>query len=210
MYLAKNYKYLGCFLFVFAFFLLVFQEVVMSDDISTKEGPYQLATFAGGCFWCMEPPFDKVNGVISTTSGYTGGSSKNPTYKDVSSGRTTHAEAIQIKFDPGLVSYKELLDVYWRNIDPLAKDRQFCDTGKQYRSAIFYHDQEQKKLAQETKAALEKQAKFSAGIKTEIKEATEFYPAEEYHQDYYKKNPISYKRYRIGCRRDARLRELWG
>jgi peptide-methionine (S)-S-oxide reductase len=166
------------------------------------------ATFAGGCFWCMEPPFDKLDGVVSTTSGYTGGQKKNPTYKEVSAGGTGHAEAVEIVYDPKKVSYQKLLDVFWANIDPLARDRQFCDVGTQYRSAIFYHGDEQKRLAEASKA--EAQKRFKQGIATEIVPAATFYPAEEYHQDYYEKNPIRYKLYRSGCGRDRRLDELWG
>lgn len=166
------------------------------------------ATFAGGCFWCMEHPFDELNGVISTTSGYTGGKTKNPTYEQVSAGGTGHAESVRVVYDPDKIGYKKLLDVFWHNIDPLAKNRQFCDEGSQYRSAIFYHDEEQRRLAEESKAALEKARGWR--IVTEIVPPGEFYPAEEYHQDYYKKNPIRYKLYRTGCGRDRRLRELWG
>ena len=168
------------------------------------------ATFAGGCFWCMEPPFDKLPGVISTTSGYTGGQKPNPTYEEVSSGRTGHAEAVQVVYDPKKVSYEQLLDVFWHNIDPTVKNQQFCDVGSQYRTGIFYHDDEQKRLAEASKAALEKSKPFKAPIVTEITRASEFYPAEEYHQDFYLKNPVRYKFYRNGCGRDARLEQLWG
>lgn len=166
------------------------------------------ATFAGGCFWCMEAPFDKLDGVISTTSGYTGGKVKNPTYEQVSSGRTGHTEAVEIRFDPNKVSYAALVEVFWRNIDPTVSNRQFCDSGSQYRSAIFFHDEAQKKLALSTKARIESEKGWK--IKTEIVPASTFYPAEEYHQDYYLKNPVRYKYYRGGCGRDARLSELWG
>jgi peptide-methionine (S)-S-oxide reductase len=168
------------------------------------------ATFAGGCFWCMEPPFDKVEGVVSTTSGYTGGEVKNPTYHQVSAGGTGHAEALEVVFDPSKVSYQKLLEVYWHNIDPLAVDRQFCDGGNQYRTAIFTHGDEQLRLAQESKEALVRSHRFDQPIATEIEPAGEFYPAEEYHQDYYEKNPVRYKMYRTGCGRDRRLKELWG
>ncbi len=168
------------------------------------------ATFAGGCFWCMEPPYDKLPGVISTTSGYAGGQKKDPTYEEVSAGVTGHAEVVQVLYDPAKVSYSKLLEVFWHNIDPFAKNRQFCDTGSQYRTAIFYHDETQKKLALESKAALEKSGKFKDSIVTEIVSLKEFYPAEEYHQDFYKKNPLHYKTYRMGCRRDNRLEEIWG
>jgi peptide-methionine (S)-S-oxide reductase len=168
------------------------------------------ATFAGGCFWCMEPPFDKIDGVISTTSGYTGGTLKNPTYKQVSRGDTGHAEAIQLVYDPERVSYAELLDVFWHNIDPTRIDGQFCDTGSQYRSEIFYHNTEQEQLAQQSKAALIELKPFKDPVLTGITPFSTFYPAEEYHQDYYQKNPVRYKFYRYGCGRDKRLEELWG
>jgi len=168
------------------------------------------ATFAGGCFWCMEPPYDKLAGVISTTSGYIGGQKPNPTYEEVSSGRTGHAEAVQVVYDPKKVSYEQLLDVFWHNIDPTVKNQQFCDVGSQYRTGIFYHDDEQRRLAEASKATLEKSKPFKAPIVTEITRAGEFYPAEEYHQDYYLKNPVRYKFYRNGCGRDARLEQLWG
>jgi peptide-methionine (S)-S-oxide reductase len=167
-----------------------------------------VATFAGGCFWCVEADFDKVEGVLSTVSGYIGGKTANPTYNQVSAGGTEHAEAVEIAYDPAKVSYEKLLDVFWRNIDPLAKDRQFCDAGDQYRSAIFYHDEEQRRLAETSKKKVE--ARFDAPIQTQILPATTFYKAEEYHQDYYLKNPSKYKFYRWNCGRDARLKVLWG
>ena len=168
------------------------------------------ATFAGGCFWCVESDFDKIPGVISTTSGYIGGKIDNPTYKQVSAGITGHAEAVEIEFDPQKVNYEQLLQYFWRTIDPTVKDRQFCDHGAQYRSAIFYHDDTQRRAAETSKAALEKTKPFKQPIVTEIAQATRFWPAEEYHQDYYKKNPIRYNFYRTGCGRDSRLKELWG
>lgn len=174
------------------------------------EGKLETATFAGGCFWCMEPPFDKTEGVVSTTVGYTGGQTPNPTYEQVSSGGTGHAESLEVVFDPAGVTYKQLLDLFWHNIDPLARDRQFCDVGEQYRSAIFYHGEEQKRLSEESKATLEKSGRFPEPLATQIVPATTFYPAEEYHQDYYRKNPVRYKFYRFSCGRDQRLRELWG
>ena len=168
-----------------------------------------LATFAGGCFWCVEADFDKVPGVLSTTSGYTGGKVTNPTYNQVSAGGTGHAEAVEIAFDPSKVSYQKLLDVFWRNHDPLAKDRQFCDRGDQYRPAIFYHDEEQRRLAEASKKAV--QEKFAPRVvQTEIVKAGPFTKAEDYHQDYYEKNPVRYKFYRYNCGRDQRLEELWG
>ena len=168
------------------------------------------ATFAGGCFWCMEHPFDALPGVVSVTSGYTGGQKVNPTYQEVSAGGTGHAEAVQIVYDPSKINYGKLLGVFWHNIDPTTKDRQFCDSGNQYRSAIFYHTEEQRKEAMQSKAALEKTKPFKEPVVTEIVPAGEFYPAEEYHQRYYKKNPIRYRYYRSGCGRDRRLKELWG
>ena len=168
------------------------------------------ATFAGGCFWCMEGPFDALNGVISTTSGYIGGSKKDPTYQQVSSGSTGHTEAVQIVYDPSKVTYEKLLDVFWHNIDPTARNQQFCDVGTQYRSGIFYHDDAQKKAAEASRAALEKNRPFKGAIVSEITAATPFYAAEDYHQDYYLKNPVRYRFYRQGCGRDARLKELWG
>ena len=168
------------------------------------------ATFAGGCFWCMEPPFEALDGVVSVTSGYTGGAKDRPTYEEVSAGGTGHAESVEIAYDPAKVSYQKLLDVFWHNVDPTTPDRQFCDKGRQYRTAIFYHDDTQKRLAEESKAALERTGKLPGPIVTEIVSAGPFWPAEEYHQDYYKKNPVRYRYYRYGCGRDARLRELWG
>lgn len=168
------------------------------------------ATFAGGCFWCMEPPFDKLDGVVSTTSGYTGGPEKNPTYEQVSYGRTGHAEAVRVLYDPEKITYRELLDVFWRNIDPMTADRQFCDGGKQYRTGIYFHDEEQQRLAEQTKREIEQSGILERPIVTEIVAAGEFWPAEEYHQDFYVKNPAHYKRYRTGCGRDRVLEEIWG
>jgi peptide-methionine (S)-S-oxide reductase len=168
------------------------------------------ATFAGGCFWCMEPPFDRLAGVVSTTSGYTGGDKVDPSYEVVSAGGTGHAESVEVLYDPAKVSYERLLDVFWHNVDPTVRDRQFCDTGHQYRTAIFYHDDTQKRLAEQSKAALEKSKPFKEPIVTEIVPAGRFYPAEEYHQDYYKKNPVRYRFYRYNCGRDRRLEQLWG
>ena len=166
------------------------------------------ATFAGGCFWCMEPPFDAVPGVAATISGYMGGQEKNPTYEEVSAGVTGHAEVVQILYDPKKVTYEQLLEVYWRNIDPLAANRQFCDAGTQYRSAIFFHDESQRRLAEQSK--IEKAKRFREPIVTQIVGASDFTRAEEYHQDFYKKSPVRYKTYRFGCGRDRRLAELWG
>jgi peptide-methionine (S)-S-oxide reductase len=169
-----------------------------------------VATFAGGCFWCMEPPYDKLPGVVATISGYTGGAKTNPSYEDVSSGATGHAESVQVVYDPKKVTYEQLLEVFWHNVDPTVKDRQFCDTGSQYRTAIFYHDDAQRRAAEASKAAIEKSKPFKEPIVTQIQMAGTFYPAEDYHQDYYKKNPVRYQIYRSGCGRDARLKQLWG
>ncbi|HEX6008191.1 MAG TPA: peptide-methionine (S)-S-oxide reductase MsrA [Burkholderiales bacterium] len=176
----------------------------------SKPAAVAKATFAGGCFWCMEEAFDPVPGVIATVSGYMGGKTRNPTYEQVSTGRTGHAEVVQIEYDPKRVTYEKLLEVFWRNIDPTQRDAQFCDHGSQYRSAIFYHDAEQKRLAEASRSALVKSKPFKGEIVTEITQAAEFYPAEDYHQDYYRKNPVRYKFYKTGCGRAARLKELWG
>jgi peptide-methionine (S)-S-oxide reductase len=169
-----------------------------------------LATFAGGCFWCMEAPYDKVPGVVSTTSGYMGGTMKNPTYHDVSSGSTGHAEVVQVVYDPKKVSYDKLLEVYWHNVDPTVQDRQFCDVGTQYRTTIFVHTPEQKATAEKSKELLAMTKPFKDPIVTPIVDAGDFWPAEDYHQDYYIKNPLRYQYYRTGCGRDARLKALWG
>jgi peptide-methionine (S)-S-oxide reductase len=168
------------------------------------------AIFGGGCFWCMEEAFDKVEGVITTTSGYSGGPEVNPTYEQVSSHQTGHAEVVEVVYDPAKVSYQNLLYAFWRNVDPLTKDEQFCDGGAQYRSAIFATTDEQLRLAQESKAELEKSGRFKEPIVTEILPAGAFYAAEEYHQDYHTKNPIRYKFYKTGCGRQSRLEALWG
>jgi peptide-methionine (S)-S-oxide reductase len=166
------------------------------------------ATFAGGCFWCMEPPFDKLPGVLSTTSGYTGGSTTAPTYEQVSAGRTGHAEVVEIVYDPGKVTYAQLLEVFWRNVDPLTANAQFCDVGSQYRAAIFVHDETQRRLAEESKRAVART--LGKDVVTEIVPASKFWPAEDYHQDFYKKSPIRYNLYRAGCGRDQRLEAIWG
>lgn len=168
------------------------------------------ATFAGGCFWCMEEVYDKVPGVISTVSGFMGGHVRNPTYEQVTTDRTGHAEVVQVEYDPAKVSYARLLEVYWRNVDPTQKDGQFCDHGPHYRTAIFFHDDEQRRLAEASRAALQKNKPFKGEIVTEINPAGAFYPAEGYHQDFHLKNPTRYKFYKTGCGRDARLQQLWG
>jgi peptide-methionine (S)-S-oxide reductase len=195
------------------FKLIVLLPIILLTSIAAtaaaKDDPqHQVATFAGGCFWCMEPPFDKLDGVISTTSGYTGGKLANPSYKQVSAGKTGHTEAVQVVFDPARISYAELLDVFWKNIDPLASNRQFCDIGSQYRSGIFFHDEKQRQLAEASRQQIA--SRFSQPVVTEITALESFYPAEEYHQDYYLKNPLRYKYYRYGCGRDQRLQALWG
>lgn len=169
---------------------------------------YERATFAGGCFWCMEPPFDKLDGVVATISGYTAGSVANPTYEQVSAGGTGHTEAVRILYDPKRISYEQLLEVYWRNVDPLDAGGQFCDRGSQYRSGIYTHGAEQRQLAEASRARA--QETLGQKIVTEIVPASAFYTAEEYHQDYYEKNPLRYKYYRNGCGRDRRLQALWG
>ena len=188
------------------FILLPFQLIHTEPAQAASEK----TTFAGGCFWCMEAPFDKLPGVVSVTPGYSGGQAKNPTYEQVSAGGTGHAESVQIVFDPSKTSYSQLLDIFWHNIDPTVKDRQFCDVGSQYRSAIFYHSEEQRRAAQQSKADLEKNKPFKGPVLSEITPAGMFYAAEEYHQHYYKKNPLRYAYYRNGCGRDRRLKELWG
>lgn len=190
--------------------LAALPAVAAGPDGRTSGPRLETATFAGGCFWCMEPPFDRLNGVVSTTAGYTGGTARNPTYEQVSSGGTGHAESVRVVYDPAKVGYARLLEVFWHNIDPTVKDRQFCDIGNQYRSAIFYHDENQRKLALESRQRIERTKRFREPIVTEIVAAGEFYPAEEYHQNYYRKNPIRYKYYRYSCGRDKRLGELWG
>jgi methionine-S-sulfoxide reductase len=169
-----------------------------------------VATFAGGCFWCVESDFDKVDGVVETISGFTGGHTKNPTYGEVGQGQTGHAEAVQLKYDPSKVSYEKLLDYYWRHVDLVDGGGQFCDRGNQYRPAIFTHTPEQKKLAEESKVALAKSGRFKEPIAVEIVPASAFTAAEDYHQDYYKKNPLKYRYYRYSCGRDARIATLWG
>ncbi len=181
-----------------------------SQEISGPADSLVTATFAGGCFWCMEHPFDQLAGVASVTSGYTGGRTENPTYEQVSSGGTGHAEAVQVVYDPRKIAYPALLEVFWHNIDPLTPNAQFCDRGSQYRSAVFYRSDEQRKEAEASKRTLEQSGRFQQPIVTEIVKASTFYPAEEYHQHYYRKNPVRYNFYRWNCGRDARLKKLWG
>ncbi len=169
----------------------------------------KLATFAGGCFWCMEPPYDKLDGVISTTSGFSGGTVKNPSYKQVVRGGTGHTEVVQVRYDDEIISYQQLLEVYWVNVDPLDGNGQFCDRGSTYRPEIFYHDDEQKQLALASKKVLEESERFETAIAVDITSFEAFYAAEESHQDYYQKNPIRYKLYRTGCGRDSVLSQRW-
>ena len=181
---------------------------VASMTRSNQEG-FKTATFGGGCFWCMQPPFDGVEGVASTTVGYSGGHDDTPTYEEVCSGVTGHAEVIQVVYDPSKITYPQLLDIFWRNIDPTAVDRQFADVGTQYRTAIFYHDDEQKRLAEESKRRLEESGKFDKPIATQIVQAATFYPAETYHQQYYLKNPTHYESYKVGSGRAGYLKKTW-
>ncbi|KIQ96401.1 peptide-methionine (S)-S-oxide reductase MsrA [Lysobacter sp. A03] len=182
-----------------------------STHAEAKPEGIQTAIFAGGCFWCMEPPYDTLPGVISTESGYIGGTVANPTYEQVSAGRTRHAEALRVTYDPARVDYPKLLEVFWRNIDPVAVDRQFCDVGNQYRSAIFPVNDEQRRIAEASKKTLQADPRFrQQTIATRIEPTATFYPAESYHQDYYRKNPVRYKYYRYSCGRDRRLEEIWG
>jgi peptide-methionine (S)-S-oxide reductase len=185
--------------------------LVLAIAPATQDKPeLAKATFAGGCFWCMEPPYDAIDGVVSTTSGYIGGHVDNPSYEMVSSGGTGHTEAMQVVYDPAKVSYQQLLDVFWINIDPTDANGQFCDRGSQYRSGIFYHDEEQRKLAEASKIKLETSGRLAKPVVTEITEAPTFYAAEEYHQDYYQRHAFRYKLYRRGCGRDRVLQKLWG
>lgn len=170
----------------------------------------QTAIFAGGCFWCMEPVFDKMPGVLSVMPGYTGGTTSNPSYQEVCTGETGHVEAVRIVFDPARVSYRELLRVFWRNIDPTTKNRQFCDYGSQYQTAVFYADEEQRREAEESREEAQRENLLGAAVVTEILPASEFYPAEEFHRQYYRKEPYHYQRYHDGCGRNWRLKELWG
>jgi peptide-methionine (S)-S-oxide reductase len=197
------------FFAVVAFLLSASGHVLAQAPGGPPAAQKATAIFAGGCFWCTEADFDKVPGVLSTTSGYIGGKTANPSYEQVSSGSTGHTEGVQVVYDPTKVSYEQLLDVFWRSIDPLVKDQQFCDRGDMYRTAIFYSNDQERQLAETSKKAVE--AKFKPRVVfTQIAPAGPFYKAEEYHQDYYVKNPVRYKFYRYNCGRDQRLEELWG
>jgi len=188
-------------------FILGFTTEVIAQEANAKT---ETAVFSGGCFWCVESDFDKMPGVLKTTSGYIGGHKKNPGYKEVSAGTTGHTEAVEVVYDPNKITYRELADRFWLTIDPTVKNQQFCDHGEQYRTGIFYNNQQRKMDAEQSKQEIEKTKPFNQAIVTEITTATTFYPAEDYHQDYYKKNPLRYKFYRYNCGRDARLEELWG
>ncbi len=189
-------------LLIFTFSLFLFYAPAQAEQ--------QVAIFAGGCFWCMQAPFDALPGVIATKAGYTGGKKDNPTYEETSSGSTGHREAVEVSFDPQKITYKKLLEVYWKNIDPLDSKGQFCDKGEQYTSAVFYQNEEQKKAFEISKTEIEKKGQLKSKIETLLLPAQKFYAAEDYHQSYYKKNPVRYKYYRLRCGRDNRLKELWG
>lgn len=195
-------------LFAYGLLSLALTGQTMAGDAARSSTTLVSAIFAGGCFWCVEADFEKLAGVVEAESGYTGGHLANPTYQQVSRGGTGHAEAVRVLYDPGKVTYEQLLDYFWHHIDPTVKNQQFCDVGDQYRSGIYYQDESQRKSAEASRISLEKSGRFTH-IYTEIAPAGKFYLAEEYHQDYYKKNPVRYKIYRTGCGRDARVNELW-
>ena len=190
--------------------LLIGAWNVPSTSQAAADATSGKAYFAGGCFWCMEEVFEKVEGVLSATSGYMGGTVSNPTYEEVSAGRTGHAESVEVVYDPAKVSYQKLLEAFWRNVDPITPNAQFCDHGSQYRSVIFIRTDEEKRASDSSKQSIEQSRRFKEPIVTQIVMAPQFYPAEEYHQDFYKKNPIRYKLYKYNCGRAQRLEELWG
>ncbi|MHC4182910.1 MAG: peptide-methionine (S)-S-oxide reductase MsrA [Planctomycetota bacterium] len=203
------------FLIIFLSFIIIGQMSIVYADNESKDSNMQRknlekATFAGGCFWCMQHPFDELTGVVSTAVGYTGGQNKNPTYEEVCAGETGHAEAIEILFNPSQITYSELLDVFWKNIDPTTLNRQFADAGTQYRTAIFYHNEEQKQLAESSKEEMDMSGIYDKSIVTEITKASTFYKAEEYHQKYYEKCPVRYKLYKSGSGREQYLDKTWG
>ena len=198
-------------LFIIIITVFIFPLVMANaDNLTKKSNNTEIATFAGGCFWCMQPPFDKLEGVISTFVGYTGGTVEDPGYEEVCTGTTGHTEVVEIEFDPAVVSYEALLKVFWRNIDPTTLNSQFADRGSQYRTAIFYHNDKQKMLAEESRQELEKSGKYEKPIVTEITSVTEFYKAEGYHQEYYKKNVYRYKMYKSGSGREKYINDVWG
>ena len=190
--------------------LLIGGWSAQSTDQAAADSTPGKAYFAGGCFWCMEEVFEKVDGVLSATSGYMGGTVSNPTYEEVSAGRTGHAESVEVVYDPAKVSYQKLLDAFWRNVDPITPNAQFCDHGNQYRSAIFFQTDEEKRASDSSKQTIEQSKRFKEPIVTQIVMASRFFPAEEYHQGFYKKNPVRYKFYKYNCGRAQRLEELWG
>ena len=190
--------------------LLIGTWSVQSTSLAAADATSAKAYFAGGCFWCMEEAFEKVEGVLSATSGYMGGTVANPSYEEVSAGRTGHAESVEVVYDQGRVSYQKLLEAFWHNVDPITPNAQFCDHGSQYRSAIFFQTDEEKRVSDSSKQAIEQSRRFKEPIVTQIVMASQFYPAEEYHQDYYKKNPVRYKFYKYNCGRAQRLEALWG
>ena len=198
------------YLFIIIVTVFIFPlTMVNADNLTKKSKNTEIATFAGGCFWCMQPPFDKLEGVISTHVGYTGGVVEDPTYEEICTGTTGHAESVEIEFDPAVISYEALLKVFWRNIDPTTLNSQFADRGSQYRTAIFYHNERQKRLAEESRLELGKSGKYENTIVTEITSASEFYKAEGYHQEYYKKNSFRYKMYKSGSGREN-IKDVWG
>jgi peptide-methionine (S)-S-oxide reductase len=203
-------KRLAALSFLTVVILLIGAWNVQSATQAAADAILGKAYFAGGCFWCMEEAFEKVEGVLSVSSGYMGGTVANPNYEDVSAGRTGHAESVEVVYDPARVSYQKLLDAFWRNVDPITPNAQFCDHGSQYRSAVFFQTDEEKRVAEATKQAIEQSRRFKEPIVTQIVMASQFYPAEDYHQDFYKKNPVRYKFYKYNCGRAQRLEELWG
>jgi peptide-methionine (S)-S-oxide reductase len=190
--------------------LLAAGPQVYAEQPTATSGTAAKAYFAGGCFWCMEEAFEKLDGVLDVVSGYMGGSVKNPSYEQVSAGQTGHAESVEVRYDPVKVTYTQLLEAFWRNVDPITPNAQFCDHGNQYRAAIFYQGEDERRAAEDSKRAIEQSKRFSTPIVTQLTAASEFYPAEEYHQDFYKKNPIRYKYYKFTCGRAQRLESLWG
>jgi peptide-methionine (S)-S-oxide reductase len=205
-------KRIPYFLISLGFMALLLEGIIIvpQGSLAAGESQYAKATFAGGCFWCMEEVYEKVQGVVSVISGYTGGPLANPTYEQVSAGGTGHTESVEVTYDPTKVTYQHLLDVFWHNVDPTTPNAQFCDHGSQYRTAIFYHDETQKRLVDESKQAVESSKSFPQPIVTEIVPTSIFYSAEDYHQDFYKKNPVRYKFYKWNCGRSQRLEQLWG
>jgi peptide methionine sulfoxide reductase msrA/msrB len=207
--MVLNRKNIIGFLIIVFTFSFILNGTGQKGEIKMEKENFDKATFAGGCFWCIESAFDELEGVKEAISGYTGGKTKNPTYADVCSGKTGHYEAVQVTFDTTKITYKELVDIFWQQIDPTDPTGQFADKGSQYKTAIFYHNEEQKKIAEESKKKLEKSGKFDKPIVTEIKEASEFYPAEDYHQDYYKTCPLRYQNYKVGSGREPFLKRIW-